>query len=387
MMFPILYGLLQAATPQTAPAPPKTPVIVVTANSSKTTAAALAACLARQCPPKEDIDASLAHAENQFVEGDYQAARSTLLASRNRNRRYARTLPIEVADLSRANARLASLNGMADEARISTIDTLDVLKEGLPATDARLLMQRLEVGDIFVQQGRITFARQLYDEVAKQARKAGLATVEGYAMFRSAGLLTALASRNAEFQPAAKAATDRIARTTDPALEPFRQAVLLMKARIDGSPGAIENVIAQVRGKLGTAPRLIYSPPIDYQPAGRTQATTVQAMGDANPQWVDISFWVAPDGTVKDIELVRQSRNFEDSWMKPVTKALAGRRYSPFLRSSGDPGVLRLERYSLVSDRVAFTGTRFLGPSPSRRIELLDLTMPEPQSGAAQPTG
>jgi hypothetical protein len=55
--------------------------IVVTGTSLAQTERNLRECLARRCPPDEDIAATLAHAENQFVAGDYAAARRTTKAS------------------------------------------------------------------------------------------------------------------------------------------------------------------------------------------------------------------------------------------------------------------------------------------------------------------
>ena len=65
-------GAQQAGQPGAAPVAGD---IVVTARSLQDTADALAACIARNCPPDEDIAATLAHAENQFVGGDYRSAR------------------------------------------------------------------------------------------------------------------------------------------------------------------------------------------------------------------------------------------------------------------------------------------------------------------------
>ena len=47
----------------------------------------LRACIARGCPPNEDVDASLALAEVEFESGAYQEARRTILQSLDRNRR------------------------------------------------------------------------------------------------------------------------------------------------------------------------------------------------------------------------------------------------------------------------------------------------------------
>src|SRR5689334_6772385 len=83
--------------------------IVVKGASLNETRKQLDDCLARHCTPGEDIDATLAHAENQFVSGDYQGAQRTLAKGHGRNWRYATTLPVEVADLDRAYGRLTNL--------------------------------------------------------------------------------------------------------------------------------------------------------------------------------------------------------------------------------------------------------------------------------------
>jgi len=50
---------------------------------------ALNACVERKCPPDQDINATLKVAEHQFVDGKYEDARSTLLKSIGRNKRFA----------------------------------------------------------------------------------------------------------------------------------------------------------------------------------------------------------------------------------------------------------------------------------------------------------
>ncbi|MEG8053920.1 hypothetical protein QP185_12790 [Sphingomonas aerolata] len=135
-----------------APVTAEEKTIVVVAKRLQDTGRALAACIARQCPPKEEIDASLAHAENQFLAGDYQAAQATLWKARGRNMRYREELPVDVADLLRAGSRVAAANGLADVSRITAIDSLDALKSGLPATDYRIFSQRLAVGDLVLSE-------------------------------------------------------------------------------------------------------------------------------------------------------------------------------------------------------------------------------------------
>ena len=150
-MVPLALVLLQAAVSGQVAAPPVPPsvplahsvdgegkTIVVVGRRVEDSARALAACIARQCPPKEEIDASLAHAEDQFLAGDYPEAQRTLAKARGRNMRYKRELPVEVGDLLRASGRMLAVNGQRDAARITAIDSLDALKSGLPSTDRRI---------------------------------------------------------------------------------------------------------------------------------------------------------------------------------------------------------------------------------------------------------
>ena len=55
--------------------------IVVTARSLKDTEADLKACLARKCPPDQDIKATLAHAENVSTDCNFSAGRCQLAGS------------------------------------------------------------------------------------------------------------------------------------------------------------------------------------------------------------------------------------------------------------------------------------------------------------------
>src|SRR4051812_17699393 len=108
MPLALLSSLLLATTAASAPNPQTEQTIVVTGRSLQDTERALRECLARKCPPNEDIAASLAHAENLFVAGKYGDARRVTLAAVGRNHRYRKTYPIDVSGLYRANARIAA---------------------------------------------------------------------------------------------------------------------------------------------------------------------------------------------------------------------------------------------------------------------------------------
>ena len=117
--------------------------IVVTGRSLKDTRADLQACIQRHCPPDEDVAASLAHAENLFVAGDYNGAQHTLHASLGRNRKHGKAYPLEVSNLLRANSRVAEHMGEARDYQLSTLDMRDTLKSSFGTNDFRTLVAQI----------------------------------------------------------------------------------------------------------------------------------------------------------------------------------------------------------------------------------------------------
>ena len=143
--------------------------IVVTGRSLKDTADALAACLARGCPPDEDVAATLAHAENQFIGGEYDGARTTLLKSLGRNRKHGQAYPVPVSDLLRANSRVALHLGEGKNFQLSVLDMRDTLKKGVGDDDPRTLVAQIEVGDSRAKLGHPEEAERIYKEVEARA--------------------------------------------------------------------------------------------------------------------------------------------------------------------------------------------------------------------------
>lgn len=372
----------QAAVPPAQPAAVEEKTIVVVGRRVEDSERALMACMARQCPPKEEIDAALAHAENQFIAGDYPAAQRTLAKARSRNIRYRKAIPIEVGDLLRASGRVLALNGLSDASRITAIDSLDALKSGLASTDRRVFIQRLAVGDVFAKEGRIIAARDIYNKVASQADAAGDVRVKGYALFRIAGMFTSISQAVPRYRNTAFEAIRRVENTTEPDLQPFREAAKFLQCRMKDTGGKNDGracINASDTTQVSTA-ELVYAPPIDLNNWRQENPSTVaQLHGDATPQWADIAFWVAPNGNVRDIDTVRTSGNIDERWMKLVTDALIKRVYRPLKLPPSDPGLRRVERYSIVYDIVAAKGSRIPARSFVPHIEILDLTV-EPGS-------
>ena len=366
--------LLSTALAQSAPAEQKPAsgddTIVVTAKRLHDAQAALAECLARHCPPKEEIEASLSYAEQQFLDGDYEKSRRTLLDARHRNAKYAGTLPVEVADLMRANGTLARMNGYTDAARIDAIDSLDALKSGLETGDARILMQRLAVGDQFAREGNLSGALGFYDAVSGQALRSGLVQVEGHALLRKAVLLVAVANVRPGEKGEARRAIRELASLKGDDLASFRAAAqTLTQTLADWHGSGREAIKAAAAGTLATSatqdPVLLYWKRIDIpQMKGGVSLESVT-------QWANITFLITPDGSVRDIEAVDRSPGFDDHWVDAVRKSLASRVYRPVAAKGG---VRRIERYSLVHDLIPAKWSRSRARALTPRIEVTDIT-------------
>src|SRR5688500_15279827 len=162
-----------------------TEAIVVTGIRIQDYRDRLAACLARNCPPNEDIDASLALAEALLLNGDYGDSRAAVQASLRRNRDEAGQYPEPVSDLYRAHSRLSRHMGFDRVALRSTHGILDALQEGLPQEDYRHFTARFELAEVKMAMGRYRAARQELERLAALARRAGREDVAVMAELRT----------------------------------------------------------------------------------------------------------------------------------------------------------------------------------------------------------
>lgn len=360
--------------------------IVVTARSLKDTEADLKACLARKCPPDQDIKASLAHAENQFVEGDYRNARATLANALGRNRKHKGEYPIEVSDLLRANGNVAAHLGESDIYRLSVLDMRDTLKGALKPDDYRVYGAEIEVADSRLKLGYLDEASQKYLELEKRALKAGMPQIAAIARLRDLSLRVQRAeTEKTEFRK--KEAVDAIeAFLREPApAESFKIVAEVLRSRMDRSSGNSEStdrLIARYAALGGTErPLLLHSKPIEMNEA---QAARAMAGGsDLNrigtqvveKRWVDIGFWIGADGKVDEPEILRSQGSTD--WTDVVLKSIKTRIYAP-LKSETEgaaAGFYAIERYSLTAQyENDVTGTRIRQRSPIAKIERIDLT-------------
>ncbi|MES2339509.1 MAG: hypothetical protein V4537_15565 [Pseudomonadota bacterium] len=390
----LLAASAAAAVPQQAPVPADDPKpIIVTAKRLDATEKALKDCIARGCPPDQEIDAALAHAENLFVYGEYFDARRTLMTTIGHVDKRAKDYPEAVGDIWRAQSRIAAHMGEREDTRMSQFKSLDALRSGMDNSDSRVFGQRIAVADTLAREGRVDLATNAFRDIASDARKKNQPLAQGTALLRVALIQASLY----EMQPVAfgrelNRAIDALLATTDPVPAVYRDAARLLRARLAIKPGdtaAIDRLVADYAPPGANRPILLYQPPLpDEQPAPRTlDGRPGQARANASfeGQWADVAFRIRPDGRVEDVDVARESKALDRSWIEPMLASIAGRRYAPMTLRPGNPSLRRVERYTLTAYWEVPTATR-LRQRGYPRIEMLDLSN-DVASQSPAPTG
>lgn len=383
------------ALPVAAQDEASTSEIVVTGKSLAETERALEECLARDCPPLEDMQLSLEHAENQFLAGVYRDSSKTLRASIRRNKQYDETLPLPVSGLQRAYARVSEHLGEAQDYRLATLDMRDTLADGLGEDHWRTLVAQITVGDSRAKLGVPDDAERIYRRVERRAIELGQPRVAMYARMRQALLDLSRydATKLDHWQDDAIEKLNDIRENPLPGGEEFVLMAEVMLAKLDrkdGSADSTEALIKRFAERGGVdRPVLLASEPLytnedlDREAQRASTATArLSTLSRNEPQWADIGFWIDPDGRVTDIEILRSQGDTE--WLKQVQRHLDSRRYAPISADSAIPGFYMIERYT-VTARFAdqTTGTRLRKREPVMRIERLDIT---PENYAQAPS-
>lgn len=344
--------------------------IVVTARPLSQTEADLAKCLAAACPPGADIDASLAHAENQFVAGDYNGARATLRKSIDRNRQYASRFPVAVSNLYRANANILEHMGELVRFRHSMVAMRDTLKDYLPANDPRALAAELEMGDFLFKTGAPEKAAEKYLAVVSEALAANAPRIAALGRLRYLSFLLRLAEANKHDALIVKKARTEIesfiARPT-PGAERYALVARVLRARLDrlaGDQQSTDALIAEIIAQGGSErPVLLYAPPMNVD----------EAKPFRPDKWIDVGFWVDERGRVEAPEILRSGG--KPDWADVVLEAVGKRIYAPAAAKDGETHrSFMVERYTLTAYWTWDTGSRARVRSRSPRIERLDLT-------------
>lgn len=377
MMMPlaIFSAIAAAQAPSATPSRPRE--ILVIGRRPADTELALRACLERKCPPVEDINASLAHAENLLLSGDYRGARSVLRGSIGRNKDEARRHPEPLSDLYRANAMVANHLGFDRDYWNSTHNIYRTLKAGIPGRDHRHLQAKMEIAAMTAKVKGIDRSERAYREAAREAREAGRPDIAGMADVRAAMMIYR------QSPGSGKAALKQLIRSaSDPFLITFAKLFYAQALRLEGKGDEADRLVLEAL-PANPKPILIYAPPyvlaeqelqgLQKAPSGGADLASANVLRRPSRgferMWIDVTFFVQPDGTVSDLEVVRSEKDM--FWAKPLLKSIKGRRYSPF---TGNLPVPRLERYTYTAGYERLTGTLLAARSPKARIEYLDLT-------------
>ncbi len=356
--------------------------IIVTAVPLAQSERNLRDCIARHCPPDEDIAATLAHAENQFVAGDYVGARRTIRASTGRNDRFAARFPVQVSYLYRAGSRIAVHLGEGHDYEQSTWGIKRALKAGLQPEDGRLVAADMEVAGMHASLGRPESARAVYENAMHKAAKIGRPDLEAIARLRIAWLSQLDGDR-----PLARRRLEELAADHRPEARAARLSALVLLARFDreeGKQASSDALIRELRTAGFSKPTLIYAPEIqvpkrsievdlesDLTFLQRNETLRLMPVENFDKRWIDVGFWITPDGRVTDLDILRH--NGPTYWADPLIKSIAGRIYSPS-GDAGGAGNYRVERYSYTSLWMDRTGTHLRQRGPNARVEYLDLT-------------
>lgn len=369
--------------------------------------ARLSACIARNCPTDEDIDASLAVAEAQIIDGDYRAARRTLLSSLGRNKAEARSYPIPVSDLYRANGRVAAHLGYDDDYYRSTWGIYHTLKQGLPDEKYRQYSALMEIAEMMGRTRNHERARLYYERIADSARRDGRPDIAALAELRRV---------LRHFPPYLReSAVRKILSRTDPTLQaPMLEGKLALARMAYEQKDAVkgDSIVAELARLTIRKPILVYSPPYDL---GLSQADNAENAGieqssglgistggpdggggpipdvgggsratlggtmsfssrrmalNVEDMWIDVGFTISPQGRVENLQVLRSKGG--RSWAAPLLKSISGRRYTP--AAPGSATSYRRERYTFTSAREAGAGTKAKQHSPNARVEYFDLS-------------
>lgn len=322
-------------------------VLAPTGKPLAQTRAELDACLARQCAPGEDVAASVALAETQFAAGEWTEAARTLSQSRDRNRRHAGTHPAEVAEVLRAFGHIAWLRDNPSAYRMAAIDTVDALKEGLGASDPRVLMARFEVADMISYAGKpFNTAENKYREAIADARAANLPAIEGLGLYRMAAMYVWGAQLDrGSFERRAYQALDALIANKVPEHAPYARAAKVLKGQLGTyyrDPAASEALIAALRAQ----PKVRYDL-LSFEPVERTNFMTREGAKHAS-EAMDVAFFVSPDGRVRgQVVLLQYGNRDTGGWDRAIAASIRSRRYAPLGLDATDPGVMRIERYKV----------------------------------------
>ncbi|MEG3163102.1 hypothetical protein U1701_00670 [Sphingomonas sp. PB2P19] len=370
MFGPLLIVLAQAATPSsTVPSD----IIVVGRRAEQE----LAACFSRNCPPAEEIEASLQASVEQFADGRYGDARQTLQKAIRRNRDHAAELPGPVSSLYATLATVAEHLGDTELWFWSARNDVVVLRRNLGETHKATLTEELAFADNLFGLNRTDSADEIYRKVQRVATDHGETDLAAGAAFRRAWLY-ALAGRDKD---AEQGADEAVALTGghNPTMLELRDLIRARIAIRRGNDGAVDLLAARLRQSATETPKLLFAPSIEEIDRPRS-GFQQDPWHDSDVRFADVGFWIRPDGRTAGAELLRDSGLSQ--WAPGILKQVRQRRYIPLDVEPDKPGIYRIDRFTVRGTLGMPTGSRIGRRMGEVSIHVIDLTETDAMSAA-----
>lgn len=362
MFGPALLLLAQTATPPAAGSDD----IIVIGNRAED---ALAACLARNCPPGEEVEASLQASVEQFVAGRYRSARQTLQTAIKRNRAHAAELPGPVSSLYATLATVAEHEGDTRLWTASARNNLLTLRKHVGSTNRATLMEQMAFGDAMLGIGQPRAADSTFSTVQRLAIEKDYPALASAATYRRA--MIAFAERD---HKAARRFADEAVRLAGPETGLMTELRDTMIARIairKGDTDAVDALAARLRQSADRQPRLLYAKPID-DINGIDDGLSLDPWHELGVRYADVGYWIRPDGTTAGVEVLRDKGLGQ--WRPGIVKNVSQRRYVPLDVAAGHPGIYRIDRFTVRAAIGAATGTRIAQRVGRLSVHIIDLT-------------
>jgi hypothetical protein len=370
MLLVALTVLLQAASPAGAEIDDEG-TITVTARRISDLEADVAACAAAPCSTRRDVAVSVAYASALFNEGRYGDATKVVNAAIARVKGNAAAEPVAVSQLYSAQAKLYQHYGDARITRRAAFSSYTVLRDNLGPAALHSLSAAYRLGQWQVRAGRFVEAEAQFAQVARLAGEAGYATLADASDLHRAQLL----ERRSEPEAAFALLDEIAARNHGPDDDGDMQRAALATALRLASERRERRRADAYAAKLaamgaGDEPLLVSQSPLpDPQ------------QDIVGWRWVDIGYWIRPDGSVEQIEVLRGSARH--GWANPLLRHIETRRYAP---TRGTIGHYKVERYTMTADKLdnvgRLTQKRVLNP----RFEMSPMPARRPDAGETQPT-
>lgn len=363
MLSPVLLLLAQAA----APPSPAGDIIVVGRRAEQE----LARCLARNCPPAEEVDASLEASVEQFADGRYTDARRTLQNAIRRNRGHAAELPGPVSSLYATLATVAEHEGDARLWKSAARENVLVLRRHLGETNLATLREELSFADSLVGLGAPGAAGTAYRTIQERAVESGHSGIAAGAAFRRAWL----ALLRDRFKEAERLADDAVglAGADSRGLADLREILRTRIAIRKGDDGAVEALATRLRQSADVQPQLLFAPPVaNINPPAPPFNIELNPWHDSRIRFADVGYWIRANGQTAEVEVLRTSGL--DQWEPGILRQVKERRYVPLDVEPGHPGIYRIDRFTVRGTMDVPTGTRLRQRMGDLTVHVVDLT-------------